>query len=82
MKIDNGRVYDMAESIKASGYPMSEDVDLGVDMKRAEKLAHVPAGSGHDCYLKGIVVNADVTVPQYFWLQFGRYHFADIVSSV
>ena len=49
--------------------------------KRLQKLGQAKPGSGHDCALKGIVVQADVTAPQYWWLQFGRYHFADIVSS-
>lgn len=49
--------------------------------KRAKKLAAAMAGSGHDCFLKGIVVQMDVKAPQYFWMQIERYHFIDIVSS-
>lgn len=50
-------------------------------IKRAKTLAGVKTGTGHDCYLKGIIIQADVTAPQYWWLQYGRYHFADIISS-
>lgn len=83
--ITNSRVYGLEESIIASGYPMSTEIDgytiSEKDMKRAGKLGNAKAGSGHDCYLKGIVVQFDLTVPQYIWMQMERYHFADIVSS-
>ena len=55
-----------------------EDTD---DTKRAKKLGNVPTGSGHDNFLKGVIVQFDVTYPQYWTPQFQRYHFADIVSS-
>lgn len=90
MEIKNVKVYDLEESIKASSYPMSVGQtpsgvsfsDLGErDFSRASKLASVKSGSGHDSFLKGILVNFDVSAPQYWWPQFQRYHFADIVSS-
>ena len=87
MKINNVEVYGINESVKASGYPMQVDIESDTshvtksDLSRAEKLANNRAGSGHNCFLKGIVVQADVTCSQYWWLQFGRYHFADIISS-
>lgn len=49
--------------------------------KRAKHLATAKAGSGHDCFLKGIVVQCDINAPQYFWQQWQRYHFCDIISS-
>lgn len=49
--------------------------------KRACKLAKSKNGSGHDCFLKGIIVQMDVKAPQYFWQQLQRYHFIDIISS-
>ncbi|MGM0409129.1 MAG: hypothetical protein ACQEQF_00085 [Bacillota bacterium] len=84
MKINKLREYDIEETLVASGYPKSTEIKNIVetkDYKRLEKLAKAPIGSGHDCALKGIVVHADITAPQYWWLQFGRYHFADIISS-
>ena len=51
------------------------------DIKRAIRLGHAAPGSGHDCFLKGIIFNADITASQGWWMQFNRYHFADIVSS-
>ena len=49
--------------------------------KRFMKLSKAKAGSGHDCALKGVIVQMDVTAPQYFWQQLQRYHFIDFVSS-
>ncbi len=85
LRIENVKVYGMEETARASGYPMKVDLDApeepGKRERRLRRLGRARPGSGHDCALKGIVVQADVTAPQYWWLQFGRYHFADIVSS-
>lgn len=51
------------------------------DIKRATNLAQTPQGSGHSCYLKGVIVQYDLTAPEYFWRQFDRYHFHDYISS-
>lgn len=55
--------------------------DKSPHFKRAKKLAKAKSGSGHDCFLKGIIVQYDCHAPQYFWQQWQRYHFHDIVSS-
>ena len=91
LKIFNTRVYGLEESIIAGGYPMRADEitewteeDLALteqDMKRAAKLGTVPTGTGHDNFLKGIVVQYDVRYPNYWTPQFQRYSFHDIVSS-
>ena len=51
-------------------------------MKRACKLAANPAGSGHNNFLSGILVSANVTATVKWWEQFQRYHFKQIVSSM
>lgn len=93
-KVSNVNVYGFAESIVASGYPMAthpcqdlfskvNDEGLGSnDMKRAKALGGAKAGSGHDCYLKGIIVQFDLTLSQVAWQQIQRYHFIDFVSSM
>lgn len=84
MKITKFREYDIEETLVASGYPKSTELKETIEDKdydRLKKLSNAPIGSGHDCALKGITVQADVMAPQYWWLQFGRYHFADIISS-
>ena len=78
MLIENTQVYGLKEAVRASGYPMGND---NYSDNRAARLGSAKPGSGHDCYLKGIIVQADVTAPQYFWLQWQRYHFHDIISS-
>ena len=88
VKVDNARVYGLDESIIASGYPMQvntedmENVDLTEkDYKRIKHLGNAVAGSGHDCFLKGITVQFDLQVPEYIWRQLDRYHFIDYISS-
>lgn len=48
---------------------------------RAVALGSVESGTGHDCYLKGIVVTGIATIPQHMSHQIKRYHFWDIISS-
>ena len=88
IKVDNARVYGLEESIVASGYPMQietfnmDEIDLiDKDIKRAKHLGNAVPGSGHDCFLKGIIVQFDLQVPEYIWRQLDRYHFIDYVSS-
>lgn len=90
LKIFNVNVYGLEESAKASGYPMvSDEIPIydeidelsEKEIKRIKKLGNAIPGSGHDCFLKGITVQFDITYPNYWTPQFQRYHFADIVSS-
>ncbi|MEG0151644.1 MAG: hypothetical protein RR744_00495 [Cellulosilyticaceae bacterium] len=75
-------VFGMDRAVKASGLPMSVDSSkITYSDKRANVLGSAKAGSGHDCFLKGIIVEATVKYPLYWTKQFQRYHFADIVSS-
>lgn len=50
--------------------------------KRARRLASSPIGSGHNNFLSGILVSANVEASVKWWTQFERYHFAQIVSSM
>ena len=50
-------------------------------LERAKSLGRARSGSGHNNMLKGIIVQADITASQAWWLQQGRYHFSDVVSS-
>ena len=94
IKVDNARVYGLEESIVASGYPMQtytvdldeleildEEIITKKDLKRVKHLGNAVAGSGHDCFLKGIIVQFDLQVPEYIWRQLDRYHFIDYISS-
>ena len=94
MKFKNVKVYGLEESIIRSGYPMTvgEPMDFRYnyphevvpderDVNRAVKLANAPVGSGHNNFLKGIIVQFDMQYPEYFSPQLQRYHWIDIVSS-
>ena len=90
MQIKNVKVYGLEESIIKSGYPMQIgepfDIDEGQVSSenaqfRAKRLAKTPIGSGHNNYLKGIIVQFDLKYPEYFSPQLQRYHWIDIISS-
>jgi len=96
MEIKNVKVAFLEESIMRSGYPMRvgeplnmnhpgialhEVVNLDTDIQRAEKLAKVKTGTGHDNFMKGIIVQFDMQYPEYFSPQLQRYNWVDIVSS-
>ena len=94
MQIKNVRVYGLEESIIRSSWPhqIGEPMDFKYeypqqftpdekDDNRAFKLANTPTGSGHNNFLKGIIVQFDLQYPEYFSPQLQRYHWIDIVSS-
>lgn len=82
-KIENVKVNDFEESIKASKYPMSVDNDaLNSDLtKTATSLAQSGKGEGHDQFLTGITVSFDVTFSLKAWTEAERYRFLYFVSS-
>ena len=51
------------------------------DFIRSCKLAKTPVGSGHNNFLKGIIVQFDLKYPQYWTPQLQRYHWFEIISS-
>lgn len=83
--IGQTNVYGLEFALKASGNPMrtafgrSELTEK--DLLRGTKLGQCHPGEGHDNFLKGIVVEFDVTAPLYWWKQAQRYHFFEYVSS-
>ena len=100
--ITNVKVYDLEESLVASGYAMINDYNeswaktqaevIRVERfedeleeyrhyKRALKLTKAPLNSGHVSWAKGVVVNMDITFTNKAWIEFQRYHFADIITG-
>ena len=49
---------------------------------RALKLLKAPLNSGHCSFAKGIIVNMDLTFTNKAWIEFQRYHFADIITGM
>lgn len=87
MKIENVKIYDLEESIIASGYPMRTSVEMRQmdekDLKRAEKLsiASVNDNGAHGQFLTGIRVAFDLTFSNKAWVEAERYRFLEFVSS-
>ena len=83
MKITNYNIYNLENAIKASKYPMASDTTSkdGEITKTVRKLGAMERGSGHDNFLHGVLVSFDLTCSNKMWVEFERYHFADIVSS-
>ncbi len=83
--IKNTSVYGMDYTLKASGNPMRTEFDRSEvtekDLIRAEKLGTCLSGQGHDNFLKGFIVQFDVTAPLYWWKEAQRYHWLDFISS-
>ena len=81
--VNNVKVYGLEDSVKASKYPMSVNVDsLNCDITPTVcKLGNVEKGSGHDNFLKGIIVQFDLTMTPKMSVEMERYHFIDFVSS-
>lgn len=79
----NIKVFGLEDSIKASKYPMSVDVDKcnSEITNTTRKLGNVQTGTGHDNFLKGIVVQFDLTFTPKMSVELERYHFIDFVSS-
>lgn len=61
---------------------MRGTVEAGAHVRRALKLGSTAPGTGHNNFLKGIIVQMDVNAPQYWWQQAQRYHWFDFVSSM
>ena len=90
LEISNVKVYDLRESVIASGNAMRiepvpySDEEFEKGLKRMKRLVHSSLSTNvhcHDNALTGIRVSFDVKYPQYWSLEFQRYHFADIVTS-
>ena len=86
MKIERLRVYDLEESLIASGYPMRTELPSRhadeKDIKRIMNLTKASNGNGaHGQALTGIRVAFDLTCTNKMWVEAERYRFLEFVSS-
>ena len=87
MRITNVKVYDLDESVIASGYPMRTVAEMREveekDIKRAINLskAATAENGAHGQYLTGIRVAFDLTFSNKAWVEAERYRFLEFVSS-
>ena len=84
--INNIKVYDLEESMRAAGYPMrtelDETPDFTKDWSRAQRLTKASRfNAAHAQFLTGIVVNFDLTFSNKAWIEAERYRFLNFVSS-
>ena len=88
MIVENVKIYDLEESLVASGYPMrtklqNDGIINEKDLKRGHILsAACDNGNGaHGQFLTGIRVSFDLTFTNKAWVEAERYRFLEFVSS-
>lgn len=86
MKLENVKVYDLEESLVASGYPMrtvlTQREPDEKDLRRGLNLTKASNGNGaHGQWLTGVRVAFDLTCTNKMWVEAERYRFLEFVSS-
>ena len=87
MVVSNVKVYDLEESLIASGYPMRVKLEekkvSEKDLCRAKSLikASEKDNQAHIQFLTGIRVNFNLTFSTKAWVEAERYRFLEFVSS-
>lgn len=85
--VSNVKVYDLEESILASGLPMRTTVPNREinekDIERCKKLVNATntGNNAHAQFLTGIRVNFDLTFTNKAWIECERYRFMEFISS-
>ena len=81
--VSNVHVYGLDEAIRAAKYPKAVELDgLTAELTKGIKACSTcPTGTGHDNFLKGIIVQFDLTLSEKAWPEAQRYHWLDFVSS-
>lgn len=89
LTIRNTEVHGLERALRASGNAMTtgevnttqDSQPMSKALARGMTLGGNPAGSAHDHYLCGIIVQMDILYPQYWAPEAGRYHWFEIVCS-
>lgn len=82
MRIPYYSVVGIEFAVRASGLPHAKSwEDCTPAPSRCNKLAAAPRGSGHDCFLGGIVVLLVIEASWTWWRQWDRYEFVWDVSG-
>lgn len=87
--INNVQVYDLKESIIASGYPMRtelQDYTRDIEEKDIKRVLNLikavdSDNQAHGQFLTGIRVNFDLTLTNKAWVEAERYRFLEFISS-
>ena len=85
--VTNVKIYDLEESLIASGYPMRTELTAAAatekDLARAKRLvdATKTGNNAHAQFMTGIRVAFDLTCSNKMWVEAERYRFLEFVSS-
>lgn len=82
-KISNVEIYGLERAIKTAKYPKAVNTEnLNSELTPGIKAcANCDTGEGHDNFLKGIIVQFDMTFSNKAWVEAERYNWLDFVSS-
>lgn len=81
--VSNVNVYGFEEAVKGAKYSYAIDTNAVTDevTKTTLSLANSKAGSGHDQFMTGIIVQFDLTFSNKAWVEAERYKFLNFISS-
>ena len=81
--VSNVNVYGFEEAVKGAKYSYAIDTNVVTSevTKTTLSLANSKAGSGHDQFMTGIIVQFDLTFSNKAWVEAERYKFLDFISS-
>ena len=81
--VSNVKIYGFEDAVKGAKDSYATDLNKvnGEVTKTTESLAGSPAGSGHDQFMTGIVVQFDLTFSNKAWVEAERYKFLNFISS-
>ena len=80
---DSVEVYGIDYAVKCSKYPMATDIEkcTPIVTNTVNSLGKSKPGTGHNNFLKGIIVEFDLTMSPKMSVELERYHFIDFISS-
>lgn len=81
--VSNVNVYGFEEAVKGAKYSYAIDTNVVTSevTKTTLSLANSKAGSGHDQFMTGIIVQFDLTFSNKAWVEAERYKFLNFISS-
>lgn len=81
--ISNVEIHGLNRAICTAKYPKAVNLSqLNNELTKGIKAcANCETGEGHDNFLKGIIVQFDLTFSNKAWVEAERYHFLDFISS-
>lgn len=83
MRVENVKVYGLENAIRVSKFPMAVNTETLTSeiTSNTKAMGSCEQGIGHDQYTTGIIVQFDLTFSNKAWVEAGRYHFFDFISS-